>query len=142
MDSVFMTLSFVGGIAFAQELGSDGSGVYVTQVVPHPDDVLIPVVSAYLRALSAYDPEAVPDFVSLEGYLAGRLAIVGVRSCGKDLDRDCFVEGIRGSGAIDIDGFELVYGTDDNQGSDTIFLSVIGSDGKYHYVDSLKDPVP
>ena len=142
MDSVFMTLSFVGGIALAQELGSYGSGVYVTQVVPSPKNESIPVVSAYLKAMAAYDPSAPPDFVSLEGYLAGRLAIAGVSSCGEDVNRDCFFEGIRGSGVINIEGFELVYGADDNQGSDAIFLSVIGSDGQYHSVNSLKDAVP
>ena len=141
-DNVFMTLSFVGGIALAQELGSYGAGVYVTQVVPSPQNDSIPVVSSYLRALSSYDPEAAPDFVSLEGYLAGRLAIAGVRSCGDEVNRNCFFDGIRGSSVIDIDGFRLVYGAGDNQGSDAIFLSVIGSDGQYHSIDSLKDPVP
>ena len=141
-DNVFMTLSFVGGIALARELGSYGSGVYVTQVVPSPQNDSIPVVASYLKALSAYDPEAAPDFVSLEGYLAGRLAIAGVRSCGEKVDRECFFDGIRESSFIDIDGFRLVYGAGDNQGSDAIFLSVIGSDGQYHSIDSLKDPVP
>ena len=142
MDSVFMTLSFVGGIALAQELGPYGSGVYVTQVVPSPKDNSIPVVSAYLRALSFYDPSAPPDFVSFEGYLGGRLAIAGIQSCGSEVNRECFFASIRGSGVINLDGFELVYGVGDNQGSDAIFLSVIGSDGQYHSVDSLKDEVP
>ena len=142
MDSLFMTLSFSGGIALAQELGSFGTGVYVTQVVPFPWDKSIPVVSAYLSALSAYDPSAPPDFVSLEGYLAGRLAIEAVRGCGEEVDHDCFFEGIRESGEIDIDGFRLHYEADDNQGSDAVFLSVIGSDGQYHSVQSLKDEVP
>ena len=142
MDSVFMTLSFVGGIALAQELGPYGSGVYVTQVVPSPKDNSIPVVSTYFRALSLYDPSATPDFVSFEGYLAGRLAIAGIQSCGSEVNRECFFAGIRGSGVINLDGFELVYGVGDNQGSDAIFLSVIGSDGQYHSVDSLKDEVP
>lgn len=142
MDSVFMTLSFVGGIALAQELGPFGTGVYVTQVVPYPKDETMPVVSAYLKALTVYDPSALPDYVSLEGYLAGRLAIAAVSSCGAQVDRECFFRAIRDSGIMDIDGFQLVYGSDDNQGSDAIFLSVIGSDGQYHSVDSLKDAVP
>ena len=142
LDSVFMTLSFVGGIALAQELGAYGTGVYVTQVVPSPVDKTIPVVLAYSSAMSVYDPTAPLDFVSLEGYLAGRLAIAAVRSCGRDVTRDCLFESIQGSDVIDIDGFQLVYGPGDNQGSDAIFLSVIGSDGQYHSVDSLKDAVP
>ena len=142
MDSIFMTLSFSGGRALAQELGTFGKGVYVTQVVPFPRDESVPVVSAYLDALSVYDPAAPPDFVSLEGYLAGRLTIEAVRSCGEEVDHDCFFRGIRESDEIDIDGFKLHFGPGDNQGSDAVFLSVIGSDGQFHSVNSLKDEVP
>ena len=47
MDSVFMTLSFVGSNALARELGPDADGVFVTQVVPSPKDDALPVVAAY-----------------------------------------------------------------------------------------------
>ena len=142
MESIYMTLSFSGGLALAQELGSFGKGVYVTQVVPFPRDRSHSVVAAYLEALSVYDPSAQPDFVSLEGYLAGRLAIEAVRNCGEQVDHDCFFTGIQESDEIDIDGFRLSFGPDDNQGSDAVFLSVIGSDGQFHSVNSLEDEVP
>ncbi len=142
MESLYMTLSFSGGLALVEELGEFGTGVYVTQVVPFPRDESVPVVSAYLNALSTYDPAAPADFVSLEGYIAGRLAIEAVRSCGEEVDHECFFRGIRESGEIDIVGFKLNFGPGDNQGSDTVFLSVIGSDGQFHSVNSLKDEVP
>ncbi|MDE2994985.1 MAG: ABC transporter substrate-binding protein [Chloroflexota bacterium] len=71
IDPIFMAVSFVGSNALAQELGPDGAGVYVTQVVPLPDDTGVPAVAAYRAALKAFDANAVPGFVSLEGYLAG-----------------------------------------------------------------------
>ena len=142
MESIFMTLSFSGGRALAEELGSFGKGVYVTQVVPFPRDESHPAVSAYLEALAVYDPSAPADFVSLEGYLAGRLAIEAVRSCGEEVNHDCFFKGIKESDEIDIDAFKLYFGPDDNQGSDAVFLSVIGSDGEFHSVNSLQDEVP
>ena len=92
LDPVFMTVSFVGSNALAKELGPDGAGVYVTQVVPLPYDKTIPVVARYHSALSEYAPQAEPGFVSLEGYLAGRLAVVGLKACGPDLSRDCFLQ--------------------------------------------------
>ena len=137
-DPVFMTVSFVGSNALARELGPAGSGVYVTQVVPFPTDDSLPVVKGYLAALKAYDPGIVPGFVSLEGYLAGRLAIAGLERCGRDVDRACFLEGVYGAGDISIDGFTLRYDNeDDNQGSDAVFLTVIGPDGKYQPVERL-----
>ncbi len=140
IDPVFMTVSFVGSNALAEALGGAGEGVYVTQVVPLPQDGDIPVVARYHTALAAYDPEAEPGFVSLEGYLAGRLAIAGLQACGRELTRKCFLDGAHNAGTIDIDGFRLRYErADDNQGSDTVFLTVIGADGEYHQVDNLVD---
>ena len=137
-DAIFMTVSFVGSNALAEKLGAVNSGVYVTQVVPFPTDSAIPVVSNYLNALSEFSPETEPGFVSLEGYLAGRLAIIGLERCGTDVHRDCFLEQFRQPEPFDIDGFRLQYGATDNQGSDTVFLTTIGSDGKYRSVTSLR----
>ena len=138
MDPTFLTVSFVGSNALAQELGAAGAGVYVTQVVPFPSDATLPVADAYLRALAAYDAEAVPGFVSFEGYLAGRLAVAGVQGCGTAPARDCFLDSLLGSDAIDVDGFTLRYGASDNQGSDAVFLTRIGSDGRYHPATRLQ----
>lgn len=136
VDPVFLTVSFVGSNALANELGPSGTGVYVTQVVPFPTDSSIPVVSSYLNALEAFDRFADPGFVSFEGYLAGRLAIAGLDKCGPDIDRNCFLGILNSSDEFDIDGFKLRFG-DDNQGSDEVFLTVIGNDGEYHPVDTL-----
>ncbi len=138
IDPVFMAISFVGSKALAEALGPDGAGIYVTQVVPSPDDATIPVVAKYQAALAAYDPASTPSFVSLEGYLAGRLAIAGLAGCGRDLNRDCFLNAIRSRQAVDIDGFPLQYGPDDNQGSDAVFVTVLGEDGEYRQVDRLE----
>ena len=140
VDSEFIIISFVGSNALAEMLGPDGEGVYVTQVVPFPTDDTLPIAASYLKALDDLDPGAVPGFVSFEGYLAGRLAIVGLESCGRDLTRDCFVNSLLQAGQIDLDGFLLQYtGTSDNQGSDTVFLTVIGADGKYRPINTLRD---
>ena len=108
-------------------------------MVPFPDDACIPAPARYHAALSRYDPEAAPGFVSLEGYLAGRLAISGLEACGRELSRECFIGALHTSDAMDIDGFQLGYGPNDNQGSDAVFLTVIGRDGKYHQIGKLGD---
>ena len=138
-DPIFMTVSFVGSNALARELGPAGVGVYVTQVVPFPTDDSLPVTAAYLRALSAYAPDAIPGFVSFEGYLAGRLAIAILTICGEEVDRACFLDDLRHGQVIDIEGFELRYGGGDNQGSDAVFLTVIGEDGNYYPIKTLRE---
>ena len=139
LNPVFLTVSFVGSNALARELGTGGAGVLVTQVVPFPTDSSLPIVAAYHRALTAYQADAVPGFVSLEGYMAGRLAIASLEGCGREVSRACFLESLRRTDVIDIDGFKLRYGEDDNQGSDEVFVTVIGRDGRYHAIETLRD---
>ena len=138
VDPIFMAVSFVGSNALAAELGDEAAGFYVTQVVNLPDDTSIPVVASYQAALRDFDQSAEPGFVSLEGYLAGRLAIAGLEACGPDVSRKCFLDAVYGAGTIDIDGLELEFAPGDNQGSDEVILTVIGEDGKYRRVDRLE----
>ncbi len=133
----FMTVSFVGSNALARELGEYGEGVYVTQVVPFPWDDSIPIVADYHTALEAYAPEESPGFVSLEGYIAGRFVIEVAERCGRDIDRQCFMQNLRNGDVVDLGGFELQFGAMDSQGSNEVFLTVIGPDGNYHPIDVM-----
>ena len=132
-ETKFMAVSFVGSNALADALGDAGEGVYVTQVVPLPDDQSA-LVARYRTALAAYNADAVPGFVSLEGYLAGRLAIEGLKECGADVSRQCFLDAVRDKGTINLDGFQLNYGVGDNQGSNQVFLTEIDAEGNYRLV--------
>ena len=139
MDAVFITLSFVGSNALAEELGDNAPGVFATQVMPFPSDDTVPVVAAYLDALLEHDPDTEPGFVSVEGYVAGRLAIASLEECGRDLDRTCFLESFERLGAADLEGFELNFGPNDNQGSDAVFLTVIDENMQYRPIETLLD---
>ena len=132
-DPIFMNVSFVGSNALAQELGDAGTGVYVTQVVPLPTDESDTVVARYVSALSEYDADAEPGFVSLEGYLVGRLAIAALDACGAEVTRACFLSEARGLDSID--GFELTYQPGENQGSDAVFLTRVNAAGEYELAE-------
>ncbi|MCY4342382.1 MAG: ABC transporter substrate-binding protein [Gammaproteobacteria bacterium] len=129
-DPVFVTISFVGSTALAGALGDAGEGVYITQVVPFPSDVEVEVVARYQQALAEVAPDAAPDFVSLEGYLAGRLVAEGVRRADVPLTRPGFITALRQASDIRFGGFNLSYGPTDNQGSDQVYLTVIDRRGQ------------
>lgn len=131
MDPVFVTISFVGSKALAAELGTDGEGVVISQVVPQPWDSTLPIVAEYQAALSAVDPQAEPGFVTLEGYVAGRLALEGLRKAGADLTRESFMAALNSIGTVDLGGITLTFGPGDNQGSDDVFLTRIRADGSF-----------
>ena len=139
LHPVFMTISFAGINALAKELGPAGEGIFVTQVVPSPKDNKHRVSVTYRRALAAHAPTETPGFVSLEGYLAGRLAILAIERCGREVNRTRFLNILHSTYTFDLDGFELRYGENDNQGSDAVFLTVIGSNGSYRSIDTLRE---
>src|SRR3984893_4461718 len=66
VDAAFVAISFVGSDSLAQELGNQGTGVIVSQVVPFPWDKSLRVVTSYQDALAAVNQKAKPGFVSLQ----------------------------------------------------------------------------
>jgi ABC-type branched-subunit amino acid transport system substrate-binding protein len=136
-NPVFVNISFVGAVALAKELGADGKGVIVTQVVPFPWDASLKVVADYHAAIKAKDAKAEPDFVSLEGYLAGRLAIAALQKAGKEPTREGLLKAIKDPGRFDIGGLAMTFGPDDNEGLDQVFITVIQPDGSFKAVEKL-----
>jgi branched-chain amino acid transport system substrate-binding protein len=134
---VFVNISFVGASALAKELGADGEGVIVSQVVPFPWDASLKVVADYQAAIKAAYPQAEPEFVSLEGYLVGRLVIAALDKTGADPTRDGLLATIKQTGQFGIGGLAMTFGPDDNEGLDTVFLTVLQADGKFKPVEKL-----
>src|SRR5215470_7691059 len=139
LDAVFLNISFVGSEPLAEELRRDGEGVVVTQVVPPPNDAKIPLIGRYQRALKSVNPSAKPGFVSLEGYVAGRLVVEALTHSGNAITRAGFLATIKNVGVFDLDGVTLAYGPASNQGMDTVYLTVIQSDGSFKAVEKLTD---
>lgn len=142
LDAEFVTISFVGSKALAAELGSAGRGVVVTQVVPFYEDTSLPLVRDYQAALVADNPDAESGFVSLEGYLVGRLMLASLEKMGREVSREALIDVFQKHNVnLDVGGVALNYGPGDNQGMDTVYLSVLQKDGSYQYVDRLSKAV-
>jgi ABC-type branched-subunit amino acid transport system substrate-binding protein len=137
VDAAILNISFVGTDALAESLGRTGAGVYVTQVVQFPNGDSIPLLAQYRSALEAFAPGARPGFVSLEGYIAGRLTIELLGHLGADPTRRGFLEKLAEIGRFDIGGFKLHYGPRNNRGSNQVFLTEILADGSIVPVERL-----
>ena len=139
-NPIFVNISFVGSSALAKALGPTGKDVIVTQVVPFPHDRWIPVVARYHEALRTVAADAEPGFVSLEGYLTGRVAVEALRRTGPDPTRKGFIAALQKAGTMDLGGFLLLYGDSDNQGSDRVYLTVIDDSARFRSVRRLERP--
>ena len=135
-NPTFVNISFVGSDALAQELGDAGEDVIISQVVPFPWDSSLPAVAQYQAALKAVDPDANPGFVTLEGYLTGRLALAALDAAGTDLTRESYLAALGDLQTLDFGGVTMTFGPDDNQGMDDVFLTRITKDGGFEKVTS------
>jgi branched-chain amino acid transport system substrate-binding protein len=136
LNALFVAISFVGSDSLAKELGSAGTGVIVSQVVPSPWDDSLPVVAAYQHALTAADANAKPGFVSLEGYVAGRLVVDALKRVDGAPTREGLLNAIA-AGPFSMGGITLTYGPAKNQGSDQVFFTILQADGTFKPVTRL-----
>jgi branched-chain amino acid transport system substrate-binding protein len=97
LGAIFANVSFVGSDALARELGREGDGVVVTQVVPHYDEAL-PVVADYRRHVAQKDV----NFVSLEGYIAARAFVEVLRATGPAATREGFIDAVESGREFDL----------------------------------------
>ncbi len=138
LQAQFASISFLGSDPFAHELGPLAEGTIVTQVVPSPLDASLPLVARFQDALKQYDPSAAPDYLSLEGYATGRLAIAALKKISGEPTRAALLAEIHGS-TFDLGGLVLSYGPNGNRGSNSVFLTIIGADGAARPVANLID---
>jgi branched-chain amino acid transport system substrate-binding protein len=140
LHPTFVSVSFVGADALARELGAEGAGVIVSQVVPFPWDRSLKLVADYQAAIKALDGSLGPGFVSLEGYLSGRLAAAALEAAGPNPTREALLQAIGDTGHFDIGGDVVTFGSKARDVPPKVFLTVIQSDGTFKAVDRLKAP--
>lgn len=136
---VFTNVSFVGSNELAEELtplgGRFAEGVIVTQVVPLPTSSATAMLR-YRDLLARHAPGERPDFVSLEGYLAGSLLVEGVKRAGKNLTTDTLVDALESIRGLELGvGVPLTYGPSEHQASHKVWGTVLDAAGTYKTLD-------
>ena len=134
---VFVNISFVGSRALADELGGEFNDVYMTQVMPYYLSEDLEIAARYRTALKQTWPDAEFGFNSFEGYVAGRMVLRALEECSGDVTRECFRQRFSDPRPMDLGGFVLSFGEGDNQGSDLVFLTRLGSSGRFEPVADL-----
>ena len=126
----FWNVSFVGSKALAGEMGEDGRGVQISQVVPFPFSDLNPVVREYQKRIGGADKVS---FTSLEGYLAARVLVEGLKRAGKKPTRETLVDGLASIGKLDLGGFTVNYTPTNHNGSSFVDLTIIARGGTFKH---------
>lgn len=126
----FFNVSFVGTQALADELGKEGAGVVVSQVMPSPTSQATPIGREFGEALKAYGNGTTANYSSLEGYLAARMMVDGLRNAGGKSTREALVSGLESIGNQSYGGFSISLSPTNHVASSFVQLSMLTGDGR------------
>jgi ABC-type branched-subunit amino acid transport system substrate-binding protein len=126
----FYNVSFVGAQALADELGPQGKGVAISQVMPHPFSSTSSLAREYLHAIGQAGGGAKPNYTSMEGYVAAKVFTEGLKRAGRGATRDNFITGIESIQHHDLGGFQLNFGAHNHAASQFVELTMLTEDGR------------
>jgi len=125
--------SFPGSSPLAKELGKDGVGVAIAQVVPPFSRSSIPVVAEYRVAIEKQLGKKDYSFTSLESFIAAKAVVEALRRAGPKLTRENFMQALDSMQSYDAGGYTLSFGPDNHNGSAFVELTIIGKDLSFRH---------
>ena len=124
----FYNVSFVGTQALADELGKDGAGVVVSQVVPSPYNPARPVSREFVAA-AKQQGRVQANLSSMEGYLAAKLFTEGLKRAGGRPTREALIAALESINE-DFGGYRVSFGPGNHVASKFVELSMLTGDGR------------
>jgi branched-chain amino acid transport system substrate-binding protein len=129
----FASTSFVGASALATELGDQGMGVVVAQVVPPFARNSIPVVREYQAAIEKLLGKKDFSFTSLEGYIGAKVLVEGIRRAGANPTREGLLRTLDSLQNFNVGGYQVDFSPTNHNGSKFVELTAISKAGRFAY---------
>jgi len=126
----FVTLSPIGADLLVKDMGAnEARGIGITQVMPYPWNDAMPLIRDYKNAIANSDKTAEPNYYGLEGYVAGRVMIEGLKRINGEPTREKLMAALE-QAPIDLKGFQVRYSPSDHYGSHFVELTILGREGR------------
>ena len=127
---LFYNVSFVGTQALSDELGKDAAGVVVSQVMPSPYSGTRLIVREFQDAVKAAGKSASANFSSMEGYVAARVVVEGLKRAGAKPSRESLIAALEDIGTQSLAGFPVSFSASDHVASNFVEMSMLTGDGR------------
>ena len=129
----FASTSFVGASALATELGDQGTGVVVAQVVPPYARTSVPIVREYQAAIEKSLGKKDYSFTSLESYIGAKVLVEAIRRTGANPTREGLLKTLDSMQAFNVGGYQVDFSPTNHNGSRFVELTAIGKAGRFAY---------
>jgi ABC-type branched-subunit amino acid transport system substrate-binding protein len=130
----FATSSFAGS-RVVQDLKQNARGLIMIQVLPQPHKNALAFhrdFHADLKRLPE-SAKATANYTVLEGYIAGRTLIEGLKRAGRDINRDKLAAALVSIAELDFSGYRIRYTRGNHEGSRFVDLGVVNEEGQLRF---------
>ena len=124
-----LSVGITDAVGSAQRLNGKLEGLVTASIVPPPQSVRMPVVADYRRDRAEFG-EKIDSYTALEGYIAARVFVEGLKRAGRHPTRESFVAGLESLGETRIGDFPVAYGPKNHNGSTFVDLEMYTRDGR------------
>lgn len=129
-ETAFYSFSFLNGQKLFQDIKKDAAGVVISQVVPYPWNTAMPMIAEYQAAMKKIGATEF-SYASLEGYVAAKVMVEGLKRAGSNPTADSLHKGLESFKTLDIGGIAVSYRPGEHRGLTFSELSMLKADGRY-----------
>ena len=112
----------------AARLGGKLEGLVTASIVPPPQSLRMPIVADYRRDRIEFG-EKIDSYTALEGYIAARVMVEGLKRAGRNLTRAGFITALESIGNARFGEFPVEYSAKNHNGSSFVDLEMYTRDG-------------
>ncbi|WP_301102658.1 ABC transporter substrate-binding protein [Propionivibrio sp.] len=130
--AMFYVMSTVDAAQLVQRIGNKlAYGTVITQVVPGPENGLVPIAREVMDLFAKFKPVDVrPNHTFLEGYLGAKILVEGLRRAGPNPTGKKLRDTLEQIKDYDAGGVSVNFSPSRHLGVDFVDINIIGRDGR------------
>lgn len=122
------TSSFAGSRVVA-DLKEHARGLIMIQVLPQPRKDFMQFQKDFHAGVAALAPQTKPNYTMLEGFIAGRVLVEGLKRSAANPGRAQLASALEGMGDLDFAGYRIRFDKDNHDGSRFVELGIVSASG-------------
>lgn len=128
VNSQLLGVSAMSSQSLYKALGPQVEGMLLTQTVPFPWNARIGIVRDYQKRMA--EANVPVSFDSMEGYVAARLLVEGLKAAGPVITRKSFIAALEAMQLKDVDGMNVTFARGSRSLMRLVDVSMISRDNK------------
>lgn len=128
INSQLLGVSVMSSTALYKALGPQVEGMLLTQTVPFPWNARLGIVRDYQKRMA--EANVPVSFDTMEGYVAARLLVEGLKAAGPGISRKSFIAALEAMQLKDVDGMNVTFARGSRSLMRLVDVSMISRDNK------------